>query len=227
MKVKELMTSDVVSVTEETPLKEAARLMTGRGISGLPVVDDEGRVIGMLSEADFVERSSAGERAGLVGMLFDRSSRRLKADSVGGAMSRNVIAIAPDATHRQAARVMERKNVKRLPVIDDDGHLLGIVSRSDVLSVFARPDEAIEHDIRYRIIGQVLALDESELSVVVKDGHVDLAGSVPTKTEARLLEELSAGVDGVMSVDSGLHYLVDDTKRADESRPYGVPRPNW
>jgi CBS domain-containing protein len=227
MRVEDLMTTEVVTVKEDTPLKDAARLMAGRAISGLPVVDDDDRVVGMLTEADFVERTSNQERAGLVRMLFERDSRRLKADSVGGAMSRNVVCIEPQASHSQAARVMDRKVVKRLPVVDEDGHLLGIISRSDILSVFARPDDAIEGEIRHRIIGQVLALESDAVSVSVDEGRVELEGLVPAKTEAQLLADLVPSVDGVISVDSRVRYQVDDTVRTDESRPYGVPRPNW
>lgn len=227
MLIKDLMTTDVVTVREDTPLKEAARLMAGKGISGLPVVDAEDRLVGIVTEADFVERTSHRERAGLVKMLFDRDSRRLKSDSVGGAMTHNVLCIEPDATHAHAARLMERRKVKRLPVVDEDGTLLGIVSRADILSVFARPDEAIEDEVRHRIIGQVLALEPDTVSVEVEEGRVRLEGTVPARTEAELLSDLVPGVDGVISVDSRVRYLVDDTARTEESRPYGVPRPNW
>lgn len=227
MKVSDLMTTEVTTVSPETSLKEAARLMSGLGVSGLPVVEADGRVVGMLTEADFVERASASHRAGLLESLFDRDSRRLRADSVGEAMTRNVISVGPDASHRSAARVMDRKAIKRLPVIDADGHLLGIVSRSDVLSVFARPDESIERDVRQRLIGQVLMLNPEDVAVTVDDGRVNLAGTVPTRTEARLLEDLVAGVDGVMEVTCTVGYLMDDTRRSEETRPFGVPRPNW
>lgn len=227
MLIQDLMTTDAVTVREGTSLKEAARLMAGKGISGLPVVDAEDRLVGIVTEADFVERTSHKERAGLVKMLFDRDSRRLTADSVGGAMTRKVLCIEPDATHAQAARVMEQGKVKRLPVVDEDGRLVGIVSRSDILSVFARPDEAIEEEIRHRIIGQVLALEPDTVSVEVDEGRVRLEGTVPARTEANLLAGLVPGVDGVISVESSVRYLVDDTARAEEARPYGVPRPNW
>lgn len=142
-------------------------------------------------------------------------------------MTRKVLCIEPDATHAQAARVMEQGKVKRLPVVDEDGRLVGIVSRSDILSVFARPDEAIEEEIRHRIIGQVLALEPDTVSVEVDEGRVRLEGTVPARTEANLLAGLVPGVDGVISVESSVRYLVDDTARAEEARPYGVPRPNW
>jgi len=96
-----------------------------------------------------------------------------------------------------------------------------------LLGVFTRPDEAIEADIRDRVIGEVLALGPGHVDITVDQGRVTLEGTVPAKTEARLLEDLVGGVDGVLSVESGLRYLVDDTRRIDEPRPAGVPRPNW
>src|SRR5690606_1649568 len=227
MLIRDLMTPEVVTVRENTPLKEAARLMAGRGISGLPVVDAENRLVGIVTEADFVERTSHQERAGLVKMLFDRDSRRLRSDSVGGAMTKNVVCIEPDAAHAHAARVMERRKVERPPEGAAAGRLPAIVRRSDILSVFARPGEAIEDEIRHRIIGQVLALEPDSVSVEVEEGNVQLEGTVPARTEANLLADLVPGVDGVISVHSRVHYLVDDTVRTEEARPYGVPRPNW
>lgn len=226
MKVREMMTVQVVTVRPDTSLKEAARLMAARGISGLPVVD-EGRVVGILTEADFVDRTARHGRASLLDVLMNRDDRHLYAADVGDAMTTPAISVGPDESHVDAARLMKRKHVKRLPVLDDNDRLLGVVSRSDLLAVFTRPDEVIEQDIRHRIIGQLLAIEPDRLTVEVEDGHVRLEGSVQARTEAALLEELIAGVDGVWSVESNVRFLVDDTQRHDETRPFGVPRPNW
>ncbi|MGA7269763.1 MAG: CBS domain-containing protein [Acidimicrobiia bacterium] len=227
MRVSELMSTDLATVGADTPLKEAARLMTGRGVSGLPVVDETGQLVGIISESDFVEKASGQTRSGLIGALFEREARLIDADTVGAIMTRSVVSIEPRASHQQAARLMRTKRVKRLPVVNEDGKLVGIVSRSDILGVFARSDATIEHEIRHRLIGQVLAIDGGRVEISVSEGHVELAGVVPTRTDARLLEELSGDVAGVMSVESSLNYLVDDTQRAHETQPYGVPRPNW
>jgi CBS domain-containing protein len=225
MRVRDLMTKEVATISEDDSLKEAARIMTEKRVSGLPVVDSEGIVIGMLSEADFVERAG-NERAGLVAMLFDRNVRRLKAEVVGQAMTKNVITVDGDAPYTLAARLMDRKRVKRLPVVDGAGRLLGIVSRSDVLGVFARPDEAIADHIRQRIINETLDLEPDSVTVAVEEGQVSLMGEVPTRMEARLLEDLSKAVDGVLAVDSQVRYRHDDT-RTSEGRTRGAPRPNW
>lgn len=227
MRVSELMSTDLATVREDTPLKEAARVMTGRGVSGLPVVDDADHLVGIISESDFVDKAGGQTRSGLIGALFERDARLVDADTVGAIMTRHVVSIEPLASHQQAARLMRTKRVKRLPVVNEAGALVGIVSRSDILGVFARSDATIEHEIRHRLIGQVLAIDGGRVEISVAEGHVGLAGTVPTKTDARLLEELSTDVAGVISVESSLNYLVDDTQRAHETQPYGMPRPNW
>src|SRR5690606_3896103 len=119
MKVRDLMTTEVVSVSESTSLKEAAQLMASHGLSGLPVVS-EGKVVGVVSEADFVERSSTRSRASLVELLFSRGERRREADTVGEVMTRDVVTIGPDANHADAARLMRRKRVKRPPAVAGD-----------------------------------------------------------------------------------------------------------
>ncbi|MFP3914532.1 MAG: CBS domain-containing protein [Actinomycetota bacterium] len=226
MKTRELMTTDVTTIDPQASLKEAARLMASRGVSGLPVVEGE-RVVGVITEADFVERSAARGRAGLIDALLNRQERLRGAGTVGEVMSRPVVSIGPDAPHTEAAQLMQRRGVKRLVVVDEEDRLLGVLSRGDLLVVFTRPDAVIEQDIRHRIMGQVLAIEPHRVSVEVEDGKVLLTGSVQARTEAALLEELVATVDGVWSVDADLRYLVDDTKRQDEPRPFGVPRPNW
>ena len=226
MKVRDLMTTEVVSVDESTSLKEAAQLMATHGVSGLPVVSD-GKVVGVISEADFVERSSDRARASLVELLFHRGDRRRQAETVGEVMTRDVVTIGPDANHVDAARLMRRKRVKRLPVVDEEGRLIGIVSRADILDVFTRPDEEIEREIRDRVIGQVLAIDPDRVTVTVEEGRVRLEGTLQAKTEVQLLEGRAGRVDGVLAVDANLRYLVDDTKPAEDTWVAGAPRPNW
>ncbi|CAN5818219.1 hypothetical protein BH23ACT5_BH23ACT5_06370 [soil metagenome] len=180
----------------------------------------------MLSEADFVERAG-GERAGLVAMLFDRNVRRLRAEVVGEAMTKHVISVDADAPYTLAARLMDRKRVKRLPVVDNAGRLLGIVSRSDVLGVFARPDHEIADHIRRHIVSETLDLEPDSVTVLVEEGRVILTGEVQTRMEARLLEDLSKAVNGVLAVVAQVRHRLDDTHTSEGSRPRGAPRPNW
>lgn len=224
MRIRDLMTTVVVTVSERTPLKEAAEMMSERGISGLPVLRD-GKVVGVVSEADFVARATGGRS--LVDLLFPRQKLDRHADTVGEIMATDVVSIGPDASHVDAARLMERNRVKRLPVVDADGRLLGVVSRADILTVFTRSDTEIQGEICNHILAQVLAIDPKSVEVEVDNGHVALAGTVEAKTEAAMLEELASRVDGVIAVDSNVQYRVDDTRGADGARPLGAPRPNW
>ncbi|HLU31487.1 MAG TPA: CBS domain-containing protein [Acidimicrobiia bacterium] len=224
MRIRELMTTEVVTVSERTPLKEAAQLMSDRAISGLPVLRD-GTVVGVVSEADFVARATGGRS--LVDLLFHRQKIDRPADTVGEIMATDVVTIGPDASHVDAARLMDRRRVKRLPVVDAEGRLLGVVSRADILTVFTRSDAEIEEEIRHHILAQVLAIEPDSIEVLVDHGHVTLAGTVPAKTEAALAEELASRVDGVIAVESTLHYRVDDTRGAEGARSLGAPRPNW
>lgn len=227
MRVRELMSTELTTVDEATSLKEAAQLMTAQGVSGLPVVDESGRLVGIISEADFVAHTSSRGRAGLLRALFDDLRSRSFDQKVGEAMSRKLVTVTPYDSHREAARLMTRHRIKRLPVVDADGRLEGIISRSDLLRVFTRSDSEIVEAIRNRVARQILAIDDSDLEVEVTDGHVKLAGTVTHKSEARMLEELVGDLAGVISVEANVGYRVDDTLPSAESAPYGVPRRNW
>lgn len=224
MKIRDLMTTEVLSVSEGTSLKEAAQIMSDHAISGLPVLRD-GKVVGIVSEADFVTRATGGRS--LVDLLFHRHKVDRHADTVGEIMATDVVSVSPDASHVDAARLMDKHRVKRLPVLDGDARLLGVVSRADILTVFTRSDADIEREIRHHILAQVLAIDPQSVDVTVDQGHVALGGTVDAKTEAALLEELASRVDGVIAVDCNVHFRVDDTRGAEGARSLGAPRPNW
>ena len=226
MRVSELMTRDPVSIGPDAPLKDAARAMTAHKISGLPVVDDDGSVVGILTEADFVEMVKKSGGTGLLDLLFEEH-KPAGAVTVGEVMTRKVVTIEPDAGHVDAARVMHRKKVKRLPVVDGHGKLVGIISRSDLLHVYARSDEEIEHQIVNRILSTVMAVDPSTVEVRVDDGCASLSGELSTRTETQLLEYMVAELPGVISVESKLRFETDDTRYVPEPVPFGVPHRNW
>src|SRR5438445_174573 len=154
MKIADVMTKQVRTVGRETPLKEVARILAYLGISGLPVVSPEGRVLGIVSEGDllFKERGATpAHRGGLLGLLLDwdedEAEVKLQARTAGEAMSSPVITIGPKAALTEAASLMLDKHVKRLPVLGEDGTLLGIVTRADLVRAFLRPDSEIEREI--------------------------------------------------------------------------------
>ena len=216
MKVIDVMTTDVITVTPEAPLKEAARQMINAGVSGLPVVDAGGRVVGIITEADFVEaeadRSWGRERRRLLDAVFGEKRAR-EAQTVEDAMSRNPLVVDPDSNITEAARKMTDHNVKRLPVVSPDGTLAGIISRADIMMAFARPDATIAVEVEEDVIGRVLMLDAADIDVDVTDGIVRLSGEVPNRSDARLLEELTGRLEGVTRVEADLTWAADDTKR--------------
>ena len=207
MKVAELMTRDVVTVTPETSLRNAASLLSTRKISGVPVVDGFGTVVGVLSEADILAKVS-GERprGGLLGWLLEADvalDDKIRAKTVGEAMTAPVITIAPTRPVHEAAARMVSESVNRLPVVED-GKLVGIVTRADLVRAFTRTDAEITGEIETEILRRTLWLEPGAVTVAIKDGAVHLEGEVETETDAELLPVFVARVPGVVSVDATL-----------------------
>ncbi|MBI5157120.1 MAG: CBS domain-containing protein [Acidimicrobiia bacterium] len=215
MKVRDLMTTDPITTTPDTPLKEAARLMVRHKVSGLPVVSG-GRVVGIVTEGDFLRQAANRDqpyRFSLLDALFgDEPTAAPAAETVGQVMTEQVLTVAPDASLTEAARIMASRRVKRLPVVGPDGGLLGVISRADVVNAFTKPDEVIEDEIREDIVRRLLFLDPGAVRISVKDGVVSLTGELENRTEAHLLEELTRRLDGVIRVDSQLSFEVDDQR---------------
>ena len=200
MRVVDLMTSDVITASPETPIKAAARLMVRNKVSGLPVCDEESCVVGIITEADFLRLEVAREEA----------ENPQPVERVEQVMHRSVLTIGPDATVAEAARIMVVNDVNRLPVTDSEGKSLGIISRLDVVAAFTRPDEIIEDEIREDLLRRVLFVDPDDISVTVTNGVVSFSGEIGTRNEARLLEELARRLDGVIKVESDLTWRLDD-----------------
>ncbi len=215
MKVRDLMTTDPLTATPDTLLKEAARTMVRNKVSGLPVLKD-GEVVGIVTEGDFLRQEANRDqpyRFSLLDALFGEGPSDPPAvETVSEVMTENVISIGAEASIGEAARVMANKRVKRLPVVDDEGNLIGIISRADVVNAFTKPDEIIEDEVREDIIRRLLFLDPEDIGVTVSDGVVTLDGEMENRTEAHLLEELTRRVEGVIRVDSNLSFVVDDQK---------------
>ena len=199
MQVVDLMTTDVITVSRETGIRDAARLMFRNRASGLPVTSPDGSLIGIITEADFlrleVERQEGVNELG---------------ETVGEVMSAGVVTTGPDTEVYDAAKMMTFQDIKRLPVVDEDSRLLGIISRADIVSVFTRPDDVIEDEIREDLIRRVLFIDPDELNVTVTNGVVTFVGEIGTRNEARLLAELASRLDGVLHVESKLVWRLDD-----------------
>lgn len=227
MEIRKLMTEGVITVGPDMPLKEAARRMIEARVSGLPVTDD-GRLIGVISEGDFVaaEGQRGFSRAGLWQRLMGREEPRFKGSTVSEAMSRDVVTLTPDVDHAQAARTMRRNKIKRIPIVDHNGSLVGILSRADILRAFTRPDAEIRSEIRDRVMRKVLWIDPKLVDIQIDDGNVTMKGHLETRSDVELLEELVERLDGVVAVSSQLTWETDNTelRMVSGQRPFG---PNW
>jgi len=211
MKVSDLMTKDVVSVTPAMTLREAAALLVEKRISGMPVVNDENEVVGVLSEADILVKAGGGvSRNRLLGWLLEPdlgSEDKIRAETVGEAMSAPPLTIPSHRPVHEAARMMVAEGVNRLPVLEN-GKLAGIITRADVVRAFTRTDAEIAEEIRGEILRRTFWLEPGRVSVLVVDGHVSLEGEVETEADAEVLPSLVARVPGVVSVHADLHSRV-------------------
>jgi len=209
MKVKDVMTVEVATTTPATLLKDAALELATRRISGMPVVDEEGRVIGVLSEADILAKEGdEQERGGFLQWFLDPTdpwvAARFDAVTVGDAMSYPAKSITPHRPVAEAATVMLEERVNRLPVVGADGKLLGLVSRGDLVRAFARSDEEIQREIEEDVLRRVMWLDPSDVRVTVSDGVVTLNGQLATGADVDLLPRFTRRVPGVVDVESSL-----------------------
>jgi CBS domain-containing protein len=213
MRVEDVMTQVVRTVSPDTSLKEAAEILAELRISGLPVVEG-GKIVGVVSEADIVtkERGRAAKSGGLLRLLFEPNGdthAKLLATTAGEAMTAPPITIAPDRPVAEAAGVMIDKHVNRLPVVDDEGALLGIVSRADLVRAFVRSDEEIAREIREDVVLHILWIAPEQIDVQVEGGKVTLTGQTETQDDAELLPAFVKRVPGVVAVESRLTWETD------------------
>jgi CBS domain-containing protein len=217
MLVKELMSEDVMAVTPETSLKKVARLLAERRVSGMPVLGERGQVLGVVSAADIVlkERRQEHRRTLVHWLLNDGSLERekLAARTAGEAMTSPAITIGAHTDVSEAARLMTHRGVKRLPVIDWAGVLVGIVTRADLVRAFARADEEIQEEIR-SLVTDVFWGDGQAMDIHVDQGDVTIDGELDRQLDAELLPRLVARIPGVLSVRSKVGW-----RFADDSAP--------
>jgi CBS domain-containing protein len=198
-------------------LKEVAELLATHSISGVPVVGAGGRVVGVVSEADILykERPETRDRKGLFGLLLEAS--RIEADAkfhartAGEAMTSPPITIEPNRSLTEAASLMLDQGINRLPVVDEDGDLVGIVTRADLVKAFVRSDDDIAEEIREDVILRTLWIAPEQITVRVESGEVTLAGQVESEAEAELLPKFVQRVPGVVSVLSKLTWAHNGT----------------
>ncbi|MFE3644406.1 CBS domain-containing protein [Streptomyces sp. NPDC059169] len=230
-KVGEVMTPDVVQACQETPLKDVAQLLARHRISGLPVVDADDKVLGVISETDLVRRQTAGARRaqGIRSRLpaLRRKARvtaaKARAMTAAQLMSTPAITVHPEQRVADAARVMERHQIERLPVVDEEDRLVGIATRRDLLRVFLRTDEEIRQEIIDEVLTHAMCLPPHIVIVSVHDGMATLEGRLERRSDIPVAVRLSWRVDGVVGVMNSLTFLVDDTRPPEKHPSRWIP----
>lgn len=281
--IDQVMSRDVIRAGPGDAYQDVARLLARHAISGVPVVDDDDKVLGVISETDLIYRQAsqgkgqepgqgqgqgrdegrgqgpgpgpgpAGPAAGGPGepaasrspalsrppgpwyarapisglaQLTRRGRRdrtKARAGTADQLMSAPARTIGPRQSVAEAARVMAAHHVERLPVVDDEGRLMGIVTRSDLLSVFRRPDERIRDEIIEEVLVRTLWLAPHTIDVEIRDGVATLTGTLRRRSEAAIAVRLTGRVDGVVSVIDHLGYQEDDSHlRPTEQALHGI-----
>ena len=200
--VSDVMTHTVIAVGRDAPFKEIVQLFDQWKVSALPVLEGEGRVVGVVSEADLLHKEEFRDRDDTSGDLADR----IKAGAVtaGELMSAPAVTVHADAPLTEAARIMARRKVKRLPVIDGVGMLQGVVSRGDLLKVFLRPDEEIAEEARTSVLPSLPGTES--VTVTVAEGVATLRGSLPDRGLVPVLARAVRAVEGVVDVRTDLSH---------------------
>jgi CBS domain-containing protein len=209
--VKDVMTTRVVFVGKDAPFKEMAAALRENRVSAFPVLDEEGKVIGVVSEADLLTKEALdggydGMPGMITGLLRHKEQAKARGITAGDLMTHPAVTTTPDETVESAARLMRKSKVKRLPVVDADGRLAGIISRVDVLAVFDRSDEEICREITAEVIAGQFLVDPDAITVTVKDGVVTLAGAPETQGVGQAIVDQVRHIHGVVAVRDRLRY---------------------
>jgi CBS domain-containing protein len=204
--VKDVMTAEVVAVRRETTFKEMAAVLRRHRVSALPVVDDAGRVIGVVSEADLLAKEALADPGVMAEVLDRKDLRKAEGLTAGDLMTHPPVTASPEDPVEQAARMMHFMRVKRLPVVNSGGQLVGIVSRSDVLAVFDRPDEDIRKDIVDTMLLHEFLIDSRLFKVTVESGVVTMEGCPETAALGHALVRKARHVPGVVAVRDRFTY---------------------
>jgi CBS domain-containing protein len=214
--VRDVMVTGVVAAHEEALFKEIVAALARNRISAVPVVDGQHRVIGVVSESDLLARVCGGHLALPRGHRLSGHAElraKLHAATARELMTAPAVVTTPDMHIADAARLAADSHVRRLPVVDSAGVLIGIVTRADLLQPFLRPDAEIHEDIAKNVVVGSYVLDPRAVEIEVVEGVVTLRGQLERKSLRDGLVESVRGVGGVVDVDaSGLSYLGDDSR---------------
>jgi CBS domain-containing protein len=209
--IKDLMSTQIVAVRRDATFKEMAATLRQYRVSGFPVIDDEGKVIGVVSEADLLAKEALadgqpGTAGRIASVMHHKDVRKASGVTAGDLMTHPAVTVGPDDSAEHAARLMYSLQVKRLPVVDTGGCLVGIVSRADVLSVFDRPDDEILAEITDQVILHTFLMDPAMFTVTVRDGVVTVQGNPETAGLGHQVVDAIRQVQGVVAVRDQLAY---------------------
>ena len=219
MKVGDIMAAKVVSVRPETPYKAALELLVRSDVSGLPVIDETGQLVGIVTEADLVakEAFTVQRRRALATfvdvLIAPEWVKKSDGKVVAEFMTKDVSVCEPGDDPREVARRMLERRVKRMPVVQS-GEVVGIVTRNDILSIFARPDDEIAADVRTVLSSHPNRPDDFHVDSSVDGGIVTLTGDVHYGCDEPVLTSLVRDVDGVINVLSRIHHREPDPRSA-------------
>jgi CBS domain-containing protein len=212
VKIRDVMTTEVVTVGPDTPFKEVVECLVGSGVSGLPVIDAQRRLVGIVTEADLISKEAYGGRPRALAVVADMLSARehpwvTKATGwvAADVMTSNVETCEPAEDVRVATRRMLERRVKRMPVVEE-GRLVGIVSRQDILRMFARSDEEIRGDVSRVLTSHPNRPDDCHVHFGVEQGSVTLTGDVRYEWDEQIVVSMVREVEGVIDVISHLHH---------------------
>ena len=210
--VGDVMTREVVTVSVEMGFKEVADLMVRRSVSAVPVIDAQRRVLGVVSEADLLARLEYADRIPrhlLTARRMRTGRDKAAGETAGALMTAPAVTIRASESVTGAARRMEAARVKRLPVVDDEGLLVGIVSRRDLVRIYTRPDGEVRHSVEEGVL-RSLCIDPSQLDIRVRAGIVTLGGQLDRRSTADIVLALTRATPGVVDVVDELSADFDD-----------------
>jgi CBS domain-containing protein len=219
--VDDVMTKNVVTVRSFAPFRQITATMLSRGIGALPVVDSVGQVIGIVSRTDLLAKQAATDYAPAeVWELLSPRGRRVRsrreATTAARLMTGSPVTVTAGSGVARAAHLMQRHAITHLPVVDERGVVVGIVSRGDLLRVFLRDDAEIREDVIRDVLIDALDADRHTIDVAVDGGVVTLSGTLGSESSAEYAVRRTRGVPGVVEVVDKLH------SRYEESRPAGL-----
>ena len=203
--VKDVMTTSVVVVRRSATFKEMASALRRFRVSALPVIDDEEKVIGVVSEADMLAKDALTDPGVIDGLMHHKEVHKAGGLTAGDLMTHPAVTVRPGDSVEHAARLMYNLRIKRLPVVDAGGGLVGVISRTDLLAVYDRPDEQIREEIQGLILHEFLE-DPRQFAVTVQDGVVTLLGSPETAALGHHIVGMVRHVQGVVAVRDCLSY---------------------